>query len=105
MGLFRLNSRSRTVDRLAKLAKRIAERCRDEVVHRILGMEPDMSPCEARGYIRARAAVVVHREVDLTLAREKRLRRADRNRLISLTTEALVAEATDRNRTSSRRAA
>jgi len=105
MAFFRLNSRPRTVDRLAKLANRVAERCRSEVAQRILGMEPNMPPCEARGYIRARAAVVVHREVDLTLARERRLRRADRTKLISLAMDALVAEVTGRNQTTSRRAA
>ncbi len=105
MGLFKLNARPRTEDRLAKLAKRIAERSRSEVVQRILGMEPDMSPCETRGYIRARAAVVVHREVDLTLARERRIRRSDRTKLISLATDALVAAVTGGNRTAARWAA
>lgn len=105
MALFRLSARSRTVDRLTKLAKRITERCRSEVAQRVLGIEPDMSPCEARGYIRARAAVVVHREVDVTLERERRLGRADRARLISLVTDALVADVTSENRIRSRRAA
>jgi hypothetical protein len=68
-------------------------------------MEPDMSPREARGYIRARAAVIVHREVDWTLARERHVRPSDRAKLISLVTDEIVAAVARDNWAVARRAA
>ena len=90
MALFNLGMRSRSEERLAKLAKRVVERSRSEVTRRLLGLRADMSNSEARGYIRARAAVVVQREVNLALGREQRLRPSDRRRLIAMVTDALV---------------
>jgi len=90
MALLNLGVRSRSEERLARLAWRIVERSRSEVMRRIWGLREDMSSSEARGYIRARAAIVVQREVNLALGRERSLRPADRRRLISMVTDALV---------------
>ncbi len=90
MALLNLGKRSRSEERLARIANRIVERTRSEVTRRILGLRADMSNSEARGYIRARAAVVVQREVNLVLGRERRLRPSDRRRLIGMVTDALV---------------
>ncbi len=90
MALLNLGARSRTEDKLAKLTRRIVERTRGEVTRRLLGLRADMSNAEARGYIRARAAVVVQREVNLALSRERRLKPSDRQRLIGMVTDALV---------------
>ena len=95
---FFLHNRTRSEERLAKLAKRIAERSYAEVIKRIDGMVPDMSPSEARGYIRARAALVVHREVNRALHRERRLKASERAKLITLVTEAIVEAVGDQNR-------
>ena len=90
MALFNLGTRSRSEERLVRLTRKIVERSRSEVTRRLLGLRADMSDSEARGYIRARAAVVVHREVNLALGSEKRLRPSDRHRLIAMVTDALV---------------
>jgi hypothetical protein len=81
---------SRGEDRLDQLAQRVAERSRVEVSRRICGVTPEMSPAEIRGYIRARSAVVVHREVNLALQRERHLSTSERTRLIEMATEMLV---------------
>lgn len=90
MALLNLGLRSRTEERLAKLASRIVERSRSDVTRRVLGLRADMSTSEARGYIRARAAVVVQREVNVALGRERHLRTSDRRRLIAMVMDALV---------------
>ena len=90
MALFNVGTRSRSEERLSKLARRIAERSWSEVSRRILGLHSEMSSSEARGYIRARAAVVVQREVNLAFMHDRRLRAVDRCKLITMVTDALV---------------
>ncbi|MCL4207143.1 MAG: hypothetical protein KJ000_32075 [Pirellulaceae bacterium] len=75
---------------LTRSAQEIAERSHIEVLRRLVGLSPDMSNAEARGYIRTRAAVVVHREVNLWMHRQHHLPPADRSKLIELATELLV---------------
>jgi hypothetical protein len=75
---------------LTLFAREIAERSRIEVLRRLVGLSPDMSNAEARGYIRTRAAVVVHREVNLWMHHQHNLPLADRSKLIELATELLV---------------
>ena len=75
---------------LTPLAERIAERSFSDISRRLSGLSPEMSGAEARGYIRARAGIVVHCEVNRILQRERRLRPADRAQLIALATEMVV---------------
>jgi hypothetical protein len=71
-------------------AQQIAERSCIEVLRRLSGLSPDMSTAEARGYIRTRAAVVVHREVNLLMQHERGVQPSERPKLIELATELLV---------------
>ena len=90
MGLFNLITLLRKRERLTRIARRIAERSLDEVARRVVGLSPEMSLAETRGYVRARAAVVIYREVNLLLARERRIHFDDRTRLVRLATEEVV---------------
>jgi len=91
MGLFNWRFRSGDNEQLRGLAVRIAQRSLNEVLQRVTGLKYEMSPAEARGYIRTRAAKVVNREIAAAYAADQRLRSADRARLVSLVTDALVA--------------
>ena len=90
MGLFNLITQLRRRERLTIMARRIAERSLDEVARRIVGLSPEMSAAETRGYIRARAAVVICREVNLLLALGRHVNFDDRTRLTHLATEEVV---------------
>jgi hypothetical protein len=90
MGLFNWSFRSGGDERLMRVAQRIAEQSLGEVSRRVNGLTADMSAAEARGYIRARAAGVVHRQVATAIRSDDRLRPADRARLINMATETLV---------------
>ena len=90
MGLFNLIAQLRKRDRLPGIAHRIAERSLDEVARRIVGLGLEMSAAETRGYIRARAAVVIHREVNLLLALDHSVRFQDRTWLTHVATEEVV---------------
>jgi hypothetical protein len=76
-------------EQLTPLAQQVAQRSQLEVSRRLIGLSSEMSRAEARGYIRTRAAVVVHREVNLLL-QQHRLRAAERVRVIELATDLLV---------------
>ena len=90
MGLFNWSFRPGDGEQLQGLAVRVVQRSLNEVLQRVTALTPQMSPAEARGYIRARAAKVVNREIAAVYAAEPRLRPADRTRLVSLVTDALV---------------
>jgi hypothetical protein len=90
MGLFHLITQLRKRERLTGMARRIAERSLDEVACRILALSPEMSLAETRGYIRARAAVVICREVNLLLALDHSVRFEDRTWLTHVATEEVV---------------
>jgi len=80
--IFPWNQRS-----LDRLAVEIARRCRDEVGGRLSCAALAMTPNEARGYVRSRAAKVIRREADAAL--ERRELRTESNR------RELVRQATD----------
>lgn len=65
---------SRWIDRFTgqqrmveELTKRIAARCEPRVWNRVASVACSMDPAQSRGYIRARAAEVVHREVQIAM--------------------------------------
>jgi hypothetical protein len=89
MGLFNWNHRSGKDEEFTSLARQIAVRTLDEVADRITGLSPEMSTAEARGYIRARAAKVVNREV-LLVFRGRRLNAADQSQLVAMATDAII---------------
>ncbi len=90
MGFINWKFTPRSDQRLTPLAERVAERSRIEVARRLIGLSPDMSHAEARGYIRTRAAVVVHRQVNLLMQHDRSLKPSERPKLIELATELLV---------------
>src|SRR5687767_14550968 len=68
MGLLELVTTSRRARQVRKLAAVVADRSLPAVLERLAPHIDDMSSPEARGYIRARAAAVVHREASLVLS-------------------------------------
>ena len=48
-----------------ELTRKISARCEAAVWARIKSDAPQMDPAQARGYIRARAALVLNRELDI----------------------------------------
>lgn len=55
-------------------ARQIAELCLPEVVELVAGQTTEMTLCEVRGYIRARAARAVRRRVQICVAETTDLR-------------------------------
>ena len=73
MGLFSLLANVRTARQIRKLAVVVAERSEGPVRDRLATHVYRMSLAEARGYIQARAALVVKQEMVGILAMEGRL--------------------------------
>ena len=87
MGWFRRNSQ-----RAELLALQVAVRARDGVWHRTQQQIGGMSVHEARGYARARAAIVVAREAEKAIHQTgRRVRPAQRQRIVEGATAAVVA--------------
>ncbi len=91
MGLFRWTFRDMDDAQLRDIAGHVVQRSLSEVMQRVSGLTPDMSPAEARGYIRTRAAKVVNRELTTILSMDRRLAASDRTPLTALVTDTLVA--------------
>jgi hypothetical protein len=70
----------------------VAERSLEGIRHRLNPLAQTMTPAEARGYVRARAAVVVWREVDHALTVEGRLPAWGRDELFRQTTNHVVLQ-------------
>ena len=81
--------------KLADLAEQTAARTRHAVWDRVRWQVGSMGQAEARGYVRARSALVLNREIDRMIRREGAVRVAARARLIELTTEVLLQTVTD----------
>ena len=90
MGFLEVLAVFRPGDKLAELAEQVAERCRAAVLKRVEQLAPAMSAAESLGYIRARAAAVVHHEVGLVDDMRVQTSAARRQQLASLTTDAVV---------------
>lgn len=89
--------RFRVEAKMNELVRDMAERCRHEVWEKVWRRVPAMETPEARGYVRARAAIVISREVDWTAERSKWINSARQQRLFDATlarvTQMIVAEA------------
>ena len=90
-------ARFRHEPKISELAIDLAERCRDDVWDKVWRRVPAMELAEARGYVRARAAIVVSHLVDSVAEPSKWLNSARRQRLFDQTltqvTQLIVAEA------------
>jgi hypothetical protein len=90
MRLWNLLRRKTGEARLVELADSLAAQSRSDVWQRVEHQLSRMNDAEAQGYIRARAASVIAREVDRTLVRESDSFKARRQRLIELTTASVI---------------
>lgn len=81
----------RHAERVRTLADQLARECVSGVWARVYRRAPAMSLAEARGYVRARAASVVHSAVDRELARRgQHVWRPEPTLLVTATTDAVV---------------
>lgn len=83
--LQRLNGEARMID----LADEIASKCRHAVWARVCHRVMQFERAEARGYIRARAASIVKREIDFALEDEQ-IKPSLRPRLTELTIDSVI---------------
>ncbi len=90
MGFFQIFDFLRGIDPLAEAVNRLARRSESNISQRVERRLASMSPDEGRGYIRARAATVIHRQVDLLLAEQRQIAAKDRRELIDRATEAVI---------------
>ena len=84
--------RRRINTELVEAAQAIAVRHRIDVWERVEDTVPQMSPSEARGYIRARAATIVHSEADKVIAGHDLLTDAQFPLLVAAATDAVIAD-------------
>jgi hypothetical protein len=78
-------------DKVAHLSERIAGRSRLATYQRVCERLHTLDALEARGYIRARAAVIVSQEADKLIAQEGVSIQRLRSQLISAAMDSLVA--------------
>ena len=72
------------------MAEQIVARSRHAVWQRVRGRVPSMGTNEARGYIRARAAVVMAREIEIELSHHQPVRTSVRSRVEEVAAELMV---------------
>ncbi|MEQ8788612.1 MAG: hypothetical protein RIC55_20045 [Pirellulaceae bacterium] len=82
----------RSESRLRNASRGIAARIRHDVWQRVAERAPSMGANETRGYIRARAASLVQREVDQLYEEDRTLKTRSRPQLIDLASEELVRQ-------------
>lgn len=92
MGLPQLLAHWFVTDKVTELAERIAARSRQAVWQRVWQRVSTLSPAEARGYIRARAASIVKQETERLIAQEGSPAEAIREKLIVAASEAVIAQ-------------
>ena len=91
--------RRRINTELVEAAQAIAVRRRIAVWERVEDTVPQMSTSEARGYIRARAATIVHSEADKVIAGHDLLTDAQLPLLVAAAPDAVIADIlVERNR-------
>jgi hypothetical protein len=78
-----------TESKLAQVADHLAAACQEQVWRLVQSQTLTMHPAEARGYVRARAGLIVARAVDAELRRSSQWATA-RERLRDLTTDQVV---------------
>lgn len=91
MNLLSLFTRSPSAQHLHRVAQTIAGRVRHTVWQRVSHRSPSMSKNEARGYIRARAATIVDREVDQAIHRDRHLNASHHDKIANSVLDAIVA--------------
>jgi hypothetical protein len=101
MGAIQLVSEWLGGDRVTQMAERVAGRSRMAVWQRVNQRLPTLGPTEARGYVRARSAAVIHQETERLLEQEgikvARLRDQIETAARQLLTETIVAQVQQRS--------
>ena len=98
MALPQLLARWFVTDKVPELAERIAARSRQAVGQRVAQRLGTLGPAEARGYIRARAAAIVHQETERLIAQEGSRVAELREKLRAAATEAVVVQLLNQGR-------
>lgn len=81
----------RGIDPVAEAANQLARRTESSVWQRVEHRLAAMSLDEGRGYIRARAAIVIDRQVDVLLAEQRQIAAKDRRALVDRATDVVIA--------------
>lgn len=84
----------RIARRVARLTHEVTEQSREAVRARLGDHAMEMSLAEARGYVRARAAAVIHRVADAALADQRPLPAWARDQLVAQATDRVVQQVT-----------
>jgi hypothetical protein len=95
-------------DRTAEMAERVAGRSRMAVWQRVSQRLGSLGAAEARGYVRARALVVIHDETDRLIEQEGQKLVRHRQKIVDLATGAIIrmiASQLEQKRLQQRRAA
>jgi len=90
MHIFSWLARFRAGQRLAQIADRVAARSQTPVWRRVHVQACRMSHAEAYGYVRARAAKIVQREVNIAVAGSPPLGPAERATVVAAATQKVV---------------
>jgi hypothetical protein len=90
MAMFGAFGRRRIERRVTQLAGEIARRSRQDVWHRVHHRIGPMSLAEARGYIRARAAEIVHDQTQAAMEQPSGVPARYRERLLDEATELVI---------------
>ena len=91
MGLFSFLDLTGSTKQLRELCAQIAPRCRAAVWDRVQHRVTTMRLSEARGYIRARSAAVIHDRVNAELAHCRAIA-ISRTELVALVTDMVVTQ-------------
>ena len=82
-------------DALHRLINQVVVRSYDRVRERIYPSVMEMSPAEARGYIRARGRHIVQREAEIALSHSSSLAATQRDQAMTLALAALINRFSD----------
>lgn len=92
MALFRFLNLFPSTERLAELAQKIATQNLPAVQQRLTGLTPSMATAEIRGYVRARASVILRQAVAAAI-RQQQAAEASAEQLLELAMERVIATA------------
>ena len=92
MGLFQWVGKLalRGENRFEKMAEDVAKHSREAVWLRVRDRLATLGLNEARGYIRARSAMIIHEQVDYVISEEQTVKESQRAKLIEAATESVI---------------
>lgn len=90
MGIWNFLSRRRNARKAAAISSEVAQRSVGPVLGRVRRRAATMRIAEARGYVRARALEIVHRELAAVQKGREKLDATLQTEIVSLATQAVV---------------